>query len=112
MLVDQHFGQATDLYIYDYLDNEVQFKEKRVIAKYCSGEENCGNKDDKIGTILRALTDCDGVITMRIGDLPTKRLECKGIKVFSTYDRIEAAVKTAAQEISKSEKLLNVSGGI
>ncbi len=112
MLVDQHFGQATDLYIYDYLDNEVQFKEKRVIAKYCSGEENCGNKDDKIGTILRALTDCDGVITMRIGDLPTKRLECKGIKVFSTYDRIEAAVKTAAQEISKSEELLNVSGGI
>jgi predicted Fe-Mo cluster-binding NifX family protein len=40
---------------------------------------------------------------MRIGDLPTKRLESKGIKVFSTYDRIEDAVKTAAQEMLKSE---------
>lgn len=103
MLVDQHFGQASELYIYDYLDDEVQFKEKRVIGKYCSGEEECDEKEDKIGTILKALNDCDGTITMRIGDLPTKRLESKGIKVFTTYDRIEDAVKTAAQEILKSE---------
>jgi predicted Fe-Mo cluster-binding NifX family protein len=117
MLVDQHFGQASELYIYDYLDDEVRFKEKRVIGNYCSGEEECDEKEDKIGTILKALNDCDGAITMRIGDLPTKRLESKGIKVFSTYDRIEDAVKTAAQEIlrselSKSQELLNVSGGI
>ena len=103
MLVDQHFGQASELYIYDYLDDEVQFKEKRVIGKYCTGAEECDEKEDKIGTILKALNDCDGAITMRIGDLPSKRLESKGIKVFSTYDRIEDAVKTAAQEILKSE---------
>ncbi|MBI4858456.1 MAG: nitrogenase cofactor biosynthesis protein NifB [Acetobacterium woodii] len=117
MLVDQHFGQASELYIYDYLDNEVQFKEKRVIGKYCTGEEDCDEKEDKIGVILRELKDCDGVISMRIGDLPSKRLETKGIKVFSTYDRIEDAVKTAAQDIlksklPKSQELLNVSGGV
>lgn len=76
-------GQASELYIYDYLDDEVQFKEKRVISKYCTGEEECDEKEDKIGTILKALNDCDGAITMRIGDLPTKRLESKGIKVFN-----------------------------
>jgi predicted Fe-Mo cluster-binding NifX family protein len=43
---------------------------------------------------------------MRIGDGPSNRLEKKGIKVFSTYDRIEDAVKNAAQSI------LKVSGGI
>jgi MoaA/NifB/PqqE/SkfB family radical SAM enzyme len=117
MLVDQHFGQASDLYIYDYLANEVQFKEKRVIGKYCTGEEDCDEKEDKIGVILRELKDCDGVISMRIGDLPSKRLETKGIKVFSTYDRIEDAVKSAAQDIlkaklPKSQELLNVSGGV
>lgn len=106
MLVDQHFGQATDLYIYDFLNNEVQFKEKRNISKYCSGEENCDDKGDKIDQILKALDDCDGVITMRIGDLPAQRLAKKGIKVFSTYNRIEDAVKIAAHE------LLNVSGGL
>ena len=106
MLIDQHFGQATDLYIYDFLNNEVQFKEKRNISKYCAGDENCDDKDDKISQILKALDDCDGVITMRIGDLPAQKLAKKGIKVFSTYNRIEDAVKIAAHE------LLNVSGGL
>jgi len=106
MLVDQHFGHATDLYIYDYLEDEVIFKEKRSISKYCTDVEDCGDNEDKIGQILRALEDCDGVITMRIGEGPSQRLEKKGIKVFSTYDRIEDAVKIAAQEF------LNVSGGL
>lgn len=106
MLVDQHFGHATDLYIYDYLNNEVQFKEKRTIGKYCTDAEDCGENEDKIGQILHELDDCDGVITMRIGEGPSQRLEKKGIRVFSTYNRIEDAVKIAAQE------LLKVSGGL
>ncbi|WP_201780269.1 nitrogenase cofactor biosynthesis protein NifB [Acetobacterium bakii] len=106
MLVDQHFGHATDLYIYDYLNDEVRFKEKRTISKYCTDVADCGDNEDKIGQILRALDDCDGVITMRIGEGPSQRLEKKGIKVFSTYNRIEDAVKIAAQEF------LNVSGGL
>ncbi|MBC3797643.1 nitrogenase cofactor biosynthesis protein NifB [Acetobacterium tundrae] len=112
MLVDQHFGLATDLYIYDYLDNEVQFKEKRVINQYCLGVEECDEKEDKFTRILNQLHDCDGVIAMRIGDAPTRRLEKKGIKIFSTYDRIEEAVKKAAQELIEAQNLLNVSGGI
>ena len=56
--------------------------------------------------------DCDGVIAMRIGDAPARRLEKKGIQVFSTYDRIEEAVKTAARKMIKSQNLKNVSGGI
>ncbi|MBC3888090.1 nitrogenase cofactor biosynthesis protein NifB [Acetobacterium paludosum] len=112
MLVDQHFGLATDLYIYDYLDNEVQFKEKRVINQYCLGVEECDEKEDKFTRILNQLHDCDAVIAMRIGDAPTRRLEKKGIKIFSTYDRIEEAVKKAAQELIEAQNLLNVSGGI
>jgi nitrogenase molybdenum-iron protein alpha/beta subunit/MoaA/NifB/PqqE/SkfB family radical SAM enzyme len=105
-LVDQHFGQATELYIYDYTKDAVAFKEKRTVKKYCDGAENCDDKEDKIANILRELEDCDGVISMRIGDGPSNRLEKKGIKVFSTYDRIEDAIKSAAQSI------LKVSGGI
>jgi MoaA/NifB/PqqE/SkfB family radical SAM enzyme len=112
MLVDQHFGHASELYIYDFSDQESQFVEKRVIEKYCTGLEDCGDKEDKIGQIIKALNDCDGVITMRIGDGPTKRLEEKGIAIITTYDRIGDAVTNAARNLIRSQKLKHVSGGI
>jgi len=99
MLIDQHFGYASELYIYDYKNGEVAFKEKRTIGKYCTGVEDCGDKEDKIEQILSAVEDCNMVLAMRIGESPTKKLAQKGIKVFTTYDRIENAVKTAAKEL-------------
>ncbi|MBC3804603.1 nitrogenase cofactor biosynthesis protein NifB [Acetobacterium fimetarium] len=112
MLVDQHFGHATEFYIYDFKNNEAQFLEKRQLNQYCLGVEECEEKEDKFTRILNHLKDCDGVIAMRIGDAPARRLEKKGIQVFSTYDRIEEAVKTAARKMIKSQNLKNVSGGI
>ena len=99
MLIDQHFGYASEVYIYDYKNGEVAFNEKRTISKYCTGVEGCDDKDDKIEQILNAVYDCDMVLAMRIGESPTKKLEQKGIKVFTTYDRIESAVKLAAKEL-------------
>ena len=45
------------------------------------------------------MAEANMVIAMRIGESPTKKLEQKGIKVFTTYDRIENAVKLAAKEL-------------
>ena len=99
MLIDQHFGYASELYIYDYKNGEVAFSEKRTVSKYCTGVEGCDDKEDKIDQILSAVNDCDMVLAMRIGESPTKKLEQKGIKVFTTYDRIEDAVRLAAKEL-------------
>jgi nitrogenase cofactor biosynthesis protein NifB len=99
MIVDQHFGQVSELYIYEYINGSAIFKEKRNINKYCTGNEACEETEDKISMIINTISDCDGIIAMRIGEAPSKKLEKKGINVFTTYDRIEEAVKNAASKI-------------
>lgn len=92
VLVDQHFGQVSEFYIYEYQNGATKFKERRVIEKYCNGVEECDLKEDKITSILKTIADCNAVIAMRIGEAPKSRLAEKGIQVFTTYDRIEDSV--------------------
>jgi nitrogenase cofactor biosynthesis protein NifB len=103
MLVDTHFGHVAELYIYEYKDGDVCYKEKREIQKYCTGEENCGDEADKIDNIIKAIGECDGVITMRIGEAPRQKLNKKNVKVFVTYDRIDTAVKFAAEQMDNGQ---------
>jgi len=105
VLVDQHFGQANDFYIYEYAAGTIRFRERRSVSKYCDGggcdgmggarrdAEKTGRMDD----ILTTVGDCASVVSMRIGDAPKKKLRDKGICALTTYDRIEDAVKTAVQ---------------
>ncbi len=101
MLVDQHFGHADEFYIYESNGKDAKFIEKRTVSKYCTGSENCDDKKSKIDTILNAVSDCNGVLALRIGESPSQKLKDSGIEVISTYDRIEDAVKTAALNIIK-----------
>lgn len=96
VIVDTHFGHAKEFYLYDYQNGEVRFAGKRNVEQYCQGEEYCGEKEDKIEQIIAALNGCNGVIAMRIGMEPTKKLTKLGIKPVNTYDVIEDAVKKAA----------------
>ncbi|MDF2610621.1 MAG: nifB [Lachnospiraceae bacterium] len=102
MVVDQHFGQVSELYVYEYNNGSAVFKERRPIKKYCSGTEDCDNSEDKITGIINTISDCDAVIVMRIGEAPKMKLTQKGIKVFTTYDRIEDSVKKAASELAEA----------
>lgn len=100
MIVDQHFGQVSELYVYEYLNGNAKFIEKRSVNKYCDGKQDCDEKEDKISMIIHTIADCDAVIVMRIGDSPKMKLNQKGIKVFTTYDKIEDSVKKIAAEMS------------
>lgn len=104
MIVDQHFGHATELYIYKYNNGDVSFVEKRNIKKYCDGVDSCDGATDKIRSILKSVEDCQGVLALRIGDSPANKLKAKGIEVFMTYERVEEAVKAAAEEILSKKK--------
>ncbi len=104
VLVDQHFGHATDFYIYEYSNKSIRFREKRSVSKYCDGSESCdgmgnGNKEGKMDAILEAVKDCNGVVAMRIGEAPKQKLKEQSIETFTTYDRIEDAVKKAAEQL-------------
>jgi len=107
ILVDQHFGHATEFYIYEYAEGKAIYKEKRIVEKYCEGVEVCEEKEDKIDLIIRAIHDCNGVIAARIGDSPKQRLIDKNIKVFVTYDRIEDAIKKSSHEFINDEKTMS-----
>jgi predicted Fe-Mo cluster-binding NifX family protein len=98
MLVDQHFGHANDFYIYESDGENVRFSEKRNVPRYCAGNEVCEDEENKIDTIIKVISDCNGILALRIGDSPSKKLLEKGLKVFITYDRIEDAVKAASNQ--------------
>ena len=103
VLVDQHFGHATELFIYEFKNGEAAYVEKRQVKKYCTGSE-CDD-DGKIDSLIKAVSDCNGVLTLRIGDAPSKRLAEEGIEVITTYDTIsEAVVKAAFSMSDKSKK--------
>lgn len=104
VLVDQHFGHATDFYIYEYKNSGIKFKERRSVSKYCTGSDSCdgmggGSKEGKIESILETVSDCKAVLAMRIGEAPKQRLKENNIEIFTTYDRIEDAVKQAAEKL-------------
>ncbi len=102
VLVDQHFGQVSEFYIFEYKNGTAQFKERRVVEKYCNGALDCDEKEDKITSILKTISDCTAVVAMRIGESPKSKLKEKGIHVLVTYDRIEDSVKKAVIECNLS----------
>jgi nitrogenase molybdenum-iron protein alpha/beta subunit/MoaA/NifB/PqqE/SkfB family radical SAM enzyme len=94
-IVDLHFGQAEEFYIYDSDGNDVRFVEKRKASQYCAGDE-CGPKEEKWAAALSAIADCCGVLALRIGDAPAKKLKSAGIEPIAAHEQVEAAVRKAA----------------
>jgi nitrogenase molybdenum-iron protein alpha/beta subunit/molybdenum cofactor biosynthesis enzyme MoaA/predicted Fe-Mo cluster-binding NifX family protein len=95
MNVDMHFGHAEEFYIYEYTNGEVRYLEKRNVDKYCAGNDACGDEEDKIEKTIKVLDDCDGVISMRMGESPKVKLKEKGKQVVTTFDSIEKAIMSA-----------------
>ncbi|MDT8717427.1 nitrogenase cofactor biosynthesis protein NifB [Clostridium sp. 19966] len=91
--IDQHFGHAEEVYIYVSGREGIKFLEKRSVEKYCTGKEECDDKEKVMEKVIEMLGDCTALIAMRIGDAPRKKLEDKGIKVYQMYDTISSAVQ-------------------
>jgi MoaA/NifB/PqqE/SkfB family radical SAM enzyme len=102
-IVDMHFGHANEFYIYDSDGVDTRFVETRKVSKYCDGPE-CGDKDDKWDSVIRAVSDCRAVLSLRIGIAPEKHLNECGIDAITTYERVETAVKEAAVRYKEQER--------
>ncbi|MGV7004986.1 nitrogenase cofactor biosynthesis protein NifB [Desulfovibrio sp. QI0442] len=99
MTVDQHFGQAEQFYIYESDGDAASYVETRSVSKYCNGMDDCGEKAGRMAGILAAVDDCKGVLALRIGESPLKKLETKGIRVFTLYENVDKAVNDAARAL-------------
>jgi nitrogenase cofactor biosynthesis protein NifB len=104
-IVDLHFGHADKFYIYESDETETRFVETRSVSKYCDG--SC-DKEDKWASVIRAVSDCDAVLALRIGPTPEKRLQENGIYVITTYERVETAVSQAAKEIKEKRLVYDI----
>jgi predicted Fe-Mo cluster-binding NifX family protein len=103
MMVDSHFGHATEFYIYESDGSDAVFLERRPVRQYCLGRMDCDESpEDRMAQTLFAVSDCQGVLVLRIGDAPSQKLAAKGIRVFTVCDRIEDAVKAAAQALQNT----------
>lgn len=104
MIVDTHFGHAQEFHIYDYVDGDVVYVERRKVGgQYCTGGDDCGNEGAGIDAIIETVSDCQGVVSMRIGTEPAGKLRARGIEPFTTYDRVENGVRDAAQKLLAAE---------
>jgi nitrogenase cofactor biosynthesis protein NifB len=107
VVVDQHFGFADQFYIYESDGSDTRLLEARHIGKGPGGCGMCGQgggRGDgakgldagKIAKALAAVSDCEAVLAMRIGESPRRQLADRGIAVFATCDDIDRAVREAA----------------
>jgi nitrogenase molybdenum-iron protein alpha/beta subunit/MoaA/NifB/PqqE/SkfB family radical SAM enzyme len=95
-IVDTHFGQANEFYIYESDEESAHFVETRKVNKYCEGPQ-CDDKEDRWNSVINAVSDCEAVLALRIGPTPEKRLKENGIDAIITYERVETAVLQAAK---------------
>jgi nitrogenase cofactor biosynthesis protein NifB len=93
-IVNLHFGHAEDFYIYQVKGSSIKFVEKRNVKQYCIDKE-CNDQEDRIGSIINTISDCEAVLSVRIGTVPRRKLLRHNIKAIMVYDKIESAVRFA-----------------
>jgi MoaA/NifB/PqqE/SkfB family radical SAM enzyme len=106
VVVDQHFGHAEQFYIYESDGISSRLVETRRLGApgcacgSCASSEKEGPDGGRILRAVEAVSDCKGVLALRIGRSPERRLADRGIAVFATYDDIDKAVREAALHLA------------
>ena len=98
-LVNQHFGQATEFWIYEAGERWARFIQIRSIDRYCFGPETCGDDQSPLDRSIGLLADCSAVICSKIGEDPRRALALAGIDTVVTYDLIDKAVAEVGEAI-------------
>jgi len=90
-LVNEHFGHAREILVYDVDRSGARLVGHRKVDQYCTGGEGA---DDVLEAMLAALSDCRAVLVAKVGRCPRERLAGAGIEpvVEHAFQPIEAAV--------------------
>ena len=98
-LVDQHFGHATELLIFQGKGKKFRLVETRKTVQYCSGNVACDSAEGQKEAAIQAISDCDAVLTMRIGFNGQKRLAAQGIMSVEYCYTIEEGLGYAVDQL-------------
>ena len=78
--VDDHFGKATRLLVYDLDAGSPQFVANRPVSPLSSGDPGHAFNPGRFAAIAEALEDCDRVYCTRIGAKPAAELKARGVE--------------------------------
>lgn len=94
--IDEHFGQADLLDVYEVTPGLAVLIERRAVENYCQGG---AGDEDKRELILRTIADCQAVFAARIGEGPRRRLKDAVIEPVDAfaYEPVVAALLSWSQ---------------
>ena len=78
-VINEHFGQAREFLIYEASPEGVRFLGYRKADRYCTGPDNCGDRETALSNTIRILGGCKVVLCAQIGFEPWNKLEAAGI---------------------------------
>lgn len=107
-LVDQHFGQTTDFMIFEITDYYYKFIETRSAKKYCNGGNELNNEYHGKKEAIETISDCDAVLSMKIGLGAQKKLGELGIECIEYCYTIERGLKYL-QAMRKQKQVKKIS---
>lgn len=107
-LVDQHFGQTTDFMIFEITDDDYKFLETRSTKKYCNGGNELNNEYHGKKEAIETISDCDTVLSMKIGLGAQKKLGEFGIECIEYCYTVERGLKYL-QNMRKQKQVKKIS---
>jgi nitrogen fixation protein NifB len=107
-VINEHFGHAREFLIYEASAAGAKLIGHRKTELYCSGGDTCGEEEDVLGNIIRALEGCETVLCAKIGFEPWGRLEAAGILPNGEHamEPVEEAVMSVWNEMLAAGKLV------
>ena len=91
--IDQHFGSARLFHIFDVSETSANFAEIRRTQALCNG--NCEGGFDHL---LSALSDCNAVFVLKIGQGAAAYMIAKGKRVFEAQGPVEEIIERIVEE--------------
>ena len=104
-LVDLHFGHAAEFAIYRGDGRTFTQVAVRPTEKYCLGRRECEGERRRRRQIIRLLSDCDAVLTLRIGLAAQKRLLKQDIFSIEYCYTVDSGLEYAVAELQKLQAL-------
>ncbi|MBF0447865.1 MAG: nitrogenase cofactor biosynthesis protein NifB [Magnetococcales bacterium] len=102
--INLHFGHTDTFTIYEKDPaGDVRPVKELSTQQYCFGDEQCGEREDGLETVIKMLAGCDAIMCERIGFTPWNRLKESGIKPINDYAdwTIVEAIQDYADRVEK-----------
>lgn len=102
-IVNEHFGHAREMQIYEVGPVGARFVGHRRLEEYCQGGYG---EEESLDAVIQAIRDCVAVLVFRIGSCPRKALEAAGIEPVDrfAYEYIEKACLDYYREYASRSK--------